>query len=399
MGSTIQSFQFTSNATYVANGVESTILDESISSIVCKYDYETKHMPIIYMSLKIKEDLFNIMTKNVDNGSIILAIYKEAKMDDRFGKREIYFRGSFSYFIPNYIGFTDKVLDYDDLNKTDMDRVYHTCTIGLYDMDIVNKNGCNINTIIKNSDMLSIVHYCTCDLNMLIEPFKDNEKLDICIIPPNLTLSKLLPYLNSIHTFYNTGFRYFNDFNLTYLLSNEGNSVKASEEDIDTIIIRILSSSDFQTKLLSMEIDNSQKAYVFYVDEKYASLSVNHVRDKEINTLIGIDSLGETIKSNLNIPTNENNTKKIKADRMISGNLNYINTIKDNIENTSVILKVVKSTIDSSILTPNKEYIVQHHSSNSQYNGRYLLASKQEILVKQSKTYTSGTIFSLRKVM
>ena len=85
--------------------------------------------------------------------------------------------------------------------------------------------------------------------------------------------------------------------------------------------------------------------------------------------------------------------------RINTNNLSYINTVKDNIENNTVILKIVKSTIDSSILTPNKEYIVQHHTSNSKYNGKYLLYTKQEILVKQSNTFTSSTVFELRKVM
>ena len=247
--------------------------------------------------------------------------------------------------------------------------------------------------------MLSIVHYYTRDLPMVIEPFKDNNKIDTCVIPPNLTINKLLPYLNSIHSFYDTGFRYFNDFNTTYLLSNKGNSVRTSEDEIDTIIIRIMRHEEFQTKLFSMEIDNSKKAYVFYIDEKFAGLSVNHLRDKEINRLIGIDSLGNTIDSSLNIPTNEDTTEKIKVDRINTDNLSYINTVKDNIENNTVILKIVKSTIDSSILTPNKEYIVQHHTSNSKYNGKYLLYTKQEILVKQSNTFTSSTVFELRKVM
>lgn len=401
MGSTIQSFQFTTSATYVANGEESTILDESISNIICKYDYETKHMPIIYMGVKIRENLFNIMTKNIDNGSIILSVYKQAKTEDNvIGKKDLYFRSSFSYFMPNYIGFSDnKVIRNDDLDQTNIDNSYHDCILGLYDMNIVNRNGNVENNIIKDSDMISIVNYYTKDLPMLIEPFKDNEKIKTCIIPPNLTINKLLPYLNSVHSFYKTSFRYFNDFNLTYLLSNEGNPVKTSDEELDTIIIRIMDHEEFQTKLFSMEIDNSRKAYVFYIDEKFAGLTVNHLRDKEINRLVCIDSLGNSVQTTLNIPTNENTTEKIKADRINVDNLDYINTIRDDIENTSVMLKVVKSTIDSSILTPNKEYIVQHHTSNSQYNGRYLLASKQEILARQSNTFTSSTIFELRKVM
>ena len=95
---------------------------------------------------------------------------------------------------------------------------------------------------------------------------------------------------------------------------------------------------EFQTKLFSMEIDNSKKAYVFYIDEKFAGLTVNHLRDKEINRLVGVDSFGNYTESILNIPTNENTTEKIKVDT----DPRFLND--DN-------YKVVKGVVDEVIYT------------------------------------------------
>ena len=51
MASTIQSFRYAVDASFLLGSTESQILTESIQNVICKYDYETKHMPIVYVGL------------------------------------------------------------------------------------------------------------------------------------------------------------------------------------------------------------------------------------------------------------------------------------------------------------------------------------------------------------
>lgn len=400
MASTIQSFRYAVDASFLLGSTKSQILTESIQNVICKYDYETKHMPIVYVGLKLQDYIYDMMVKNIDTGFIVLTVYKYSNEDTRISQKEVYFRKTFSYFMPQDMTYNEKKILNSELLESEKERAYRVCILGLFDMDIVNKNGVYTNQLFRDSDMQSIIHYCTSHINnFIVEPFKDNEKLDFCFVPPNLTVNKMLHYLNSVHSFYDTGYRYFNDFNHSYLLSNKGNAVGASTENFDTIIVRIMDTDEYNTKLLSMEIDRTQNAYIMYIDRQYVNISIDHMKDKQYHKIIGTDTLGNTVEKDLNIPTNEEGTEKIKLSRLYNGNLDYINTIKDAIENNSVVINIVKGEIDTTILTPNKEYLVRNYSSFKEYDGRYMLAYKREVLVKQSTDFISNTIFGLRKIM
>lgn len=400
MASTIQSFRYSVEASFLLGSNESQILTEGIQNLVSKYDYETKQMPILYIGLKLQDYIYDKMTKNIDTGKIILTVYKYINNDTRISQKELYFRRTFSYFMPQNMTYDEKRILNDQMTKDEKDRAYRVCILGLFDMEIVNNNGTYINQLFRDSDMQSIVHYSTSHIkNMIIEPFKDNDKLNFCFVPPNLTINRLLQYLNSVHCFYDTNYRYFNDFNHTYLLSSRGNSVGVSKKEFDSIIIRIMDTDDYDTKLLSMEVDRGQNAYIMYVDRKYVKISIDHMKDKQYTKIIGTDTEGNIIEKELNIPTNEEGTEKIKLSRIYNENMEYINTIKDTIENTSIVINIVKSEVDNMILTPNKEYLVRNYGPFKEYNGRYLLAYKREVLIHQSDDYISNTIFGLRKIM
>lgn len=392
----MQSYNYTIEATYFSNGKESTIMTEAIQGIIIKYDYITKTMPIIYLTIKLQIDLFNIMVKNADNGIITLTIQKFIKTTEGISKKSPYLRREFSYFIQSDMDY-DKTMESGNTNSNS----YKVCTLGLYDMDIINRNSINfndINTVIKNSDMQSIVHYCTSSLKMIVEPFKDNEKIPYCILPPIDTVTKLLDYLNSVHNFYNTSYLFFKDFEKNYLLSLNGNPIGIKTGDYSTIIIRIMDKVEYQTKLQSIEVDNKKKAYILYIDASFITTKIDRLKEKKYHKIIGIDSDGEKVETELNIVKNTNGIEKIKLERVYNGNLDYINTIKGEIEKDAFLININKTEIDTDILTPNKEYIVQNFSSYKEYDGNFLLAYKRDIMIQQDKTFISNTIIGLKKV-
>ena len=81
MASTIQSFRYSVEASFLLGSNESQILTESIQNLVSKYDYETKQMPILYIGLKLQDYIYDKMTKNIDTGKIILTVYKYINND------------------------------------------------------------------------------------------------------------------------------------------------------------------------------------------------------------------------------------------------------------------------------------------------------------------------------
>ena len=392
---TMQSYNYIIEATYYANGKESTILSESIQSLYIKYDYITKNMPILYLGMKIKTDLYNVMVKNADNGTLTLTVYKFIKLNGMITKKTIYMRRMFSYFIPSDLDY-NQTLDSEATNSNS----YKVCTLGLYDMEIINRNSLSldINTVITNSDMISIVHYCTTNLNIIIEPFKDNEKIKYCFLPPFNTVKKMLEYLNYMHNFYDTGYIFFKDFEKSYLLSRRGNAVGVPVTEHKTIIIKILETIDYQTKKQSIEIDNESNAYVLYIDANFINMRIDRLKDKKYHKLIGVDGFGNSNEVELNVAKNENGTEKTKLQRLSNENMEFINSIKDVIEEDAFVINISKTEIDTDLLTPNREYLVQNYSSYKEYDGRYLLAYKRDIMIQQNGDFISNTIIGLKKI-
>lgn len=50
--------------------------------------------------------------------------------------------------MPNYIGYTEKVMKRDEVIQNNIDNSYHKCILGLYNIDIVNRNG-NVEIILS----------------------------------------------------------------------------------------------------------------------------------------------------------------------------------------------------------------------------------------------------------
>ena len=232
---------------------------------------------------------------------------------------------------------------------------------------------------------------------MCIEPFDNRDHIDQMIIPPITTISKLLAYLNDQYCFYKNGYRYFRSFNTTYLLSANGNAVKEGINSFNTIIISICDPLDEKGKSNAIDLDRTNHAYIIYVDAKKTSISVDKFANKQYNSIIGVDTEGNTVQEELRVPPTPDSTEKTIITRTDS--LDYIYNIKRAVESVSVILTVSKTEIDSSLFTPNKEYQIKHYSSSREYDGKYILSYKKEVLVQQGEEYIGNILFGLRRIL
>ena len=133
------------------------------------------------------------------------------------------------------------------------------------------------------------------------------------------------------------------------------------------------------------------------MDAKKTSISVDKFANKQYNSIIGVDTEGNTIQEELRVPPTPDSTEKTIITRADS--LDYIYNIKRAVESVSVILTVSKTEIDSSLFTPNKEYQIKHYSSSREYDGKYILSYKKEVLVQQGEEYIGNILFGLRRIL
>lgn len=371
----------------------------SVKTILISSDYDKNNMPIIYMRIRMSSTLYNQMVLNNDRATISFRLFK---FDDKSvsGVVESYIEDNFTYVMPTDPNYNEAMEQYVSGSSTaynDNADAYMEGYIALTNLKLVGDNVKLINTIVKDTDIMSIVHKFTSHMNMCIEPFDNRDHIDQMIIPPITTISKLLAYLNDQYCFYKNGYRYFRSFNTTYLLSANGNAVKEGINSFNTIIISICDPLDEKGKSNAIDLDRTNHAYIVYVDAKKTSISVDKFANKQYNSIIGVDTEGNTVQEELRVPPTPDSTEKTIITRTDS--LDYIYNIKRAVESVAVILTVSKTEIDSSLFTPNKEYQIKHYSSSREYDGKYILSYKKEVLVQQGEEYIGNILFGLRRIL
>lgn len=371
----------------------------SVKTILISSDYDKNNMPIIYMRIRMSSTLYNQMVLNNDRATISFRLFK---FDDKSvsGVVESYIEDNFTYVMPTDPNYNEAMEQYVSGSSTaynDNADAYMEGYIALTSLKLVGDNVKLINTIVKDTDIMSIVHKFTSHMNMCIEPFDNRDHIDQMIIPPITTISKLLAYLNDQYCFYKNGYRYFRSFNTTYLLSANGNAVKEGINSFNTIIISICDPLDEKGKSNAIDLDRTNHAYIIYVDAKKTSISVDKFANKQYNSIIGVDTEGNTVQEELRVPPTPDSTEKTIITRTDS--LDYIYNIKRAVESVAVILTVSKTEIDSSLFTPNKEYQIKHYSSSREYDGKYVLSYKKEVLVQQGEEYIGNILFGLRRIL
>ena len=390
-------YRYKISAVFTYDDVVIEMPSESIQMLTTNYDYNTYNMPIYYVDFRLNSNLYDMMVLNSETGKIVLTMRKYDNSTVRALNRKIV-EQEFSYIMPTDADY-HRPLDKLEVANDKSDDSYKVGTMALIGYNNFEENSVLYNDIIKNSNMISIVHKYTSHMNMVIEPFTNNEMIDWIIIPPLTSITNLLKFLNDFQPFYDKGYRYFRDFGKTYLLSNSGNPVPDGNDKYNTVVINILDTSDPVSKSIGVDIDKERKAYVMTVDSLDTHMDIDIVRNKEYNTILGIGNSGQTYTATLNIKGESDKEKLLLYRTFDDEDPQYkVNNMKTEIDGSSVVLQLTRTEIDSSIITPNKEYIVQNYREFQEYNGRYILVSKKEVYIQQENEFVSNTLLVFKKV-
>ena len=360
--------------------------------------YDKNNMPIIYLRVRVSTTLYNQMVLNSDKATISFRLFK---YDDKSisGIKESYIEDNFTYSMPTDPNYNESMEQYVSNSSTvnsDNAESYLEGYIALTSLHLVADNMKMINAILKDTDVMSIVHKYTSHMNMCIEPFDNRDHIDQLIIPPITSISKLLSFLNNEYCFYKNGYRYFRSFNTTYLLSANGNPIQDGINTYNTIIISICDPLDNKGKSNAIDLDRTNHAYIIYVDASSTTLKIDKFANKSYNSIIGVDTEGNTLQEDLNIPATPDSTEQAMFERI--DNLEYLYNVKSAIESSTVMVIISKTEIDSSIFSPNKQYQIKHYSQSREYDGKYILSYKKEIMMQQGDQYIGNVLFALRRI-
>lgn len=364
---------------------------EQISGMFIDRAYDDNFMPIVIVQLSAGKQIIDKVIMGKVNNTMLLTVRKFAVKDNAFV--EDYIKDEFVYYIMDDVSYTHNE-EYTKDTK-DMDDVLRKVKIGMLSLKVSNKNKLIMNNVYKNVTNQCMALIATQKVGELVFEEMNDYTYEELLVPPIDNINDILEYLNSRNTFYDTYFRYFMDFDRTYLLSTSGEGVETYDEPNNTVYINVLDPASKAALIEGMCIDDKNKSYIIPIDANYSKMYTNNSAEKHFNVLHGITSSGKTKDVEASINKSSVSEDRKKTVRVPYENFGVLENMKNGIEGQSHILTVSKSNLDSSIITLNKHYIVNHYKYTN-LSGNFILSRKVESFQRQGEYFVSECLITFR---
>ena len=394
----IMRYKYKIEMTYlnIAKNKNTEINSEHIKSVIIDHNYDVNCMPVIFAIMELSKALVDDMIVNINDNLILMAIYKYNDLSEAKEEIEV-FRDRFAYFLPDDVNANDPV-DYNDENKIEnMGNTHRSITIGLMSVNHINRNKKVLELNVTKNSIYDCVKYCTSHFNnLIIEPFSFNDIHDRIIMPAQTSVNNALKYLNNYRVFYYTPFRFYQDFNYTYLISSSGKGIKKSDELYSSVIVQVRDIDALDANEIGMIINKSSKTYEILVNYAYTNVYDNTLSNKSRTKLKGITSSGTSTKTLVHSTSYLNS--KVKNIRLNNDNTNALYNLEADSNSKNILLYFSKNDLDMDVLSINKKISVRHIDRYSEHNGDYLLYRKRECLIRENDTFVMDTMVNLRKI-
>lgn len=390
-------FRYKIEVTYIdtIRNKNTRLLNESLKSLIIDSNYENNCMPVLYATLTLDKLIIDDMILNANNNLLLISIYKINTINN-FHHEILCLRDRFIYFLPEDINKLINI-EYNETNIDEhFDNSFRTINIGLLSLNMINKNKKYIEFTAHNNSIYDCVKYITKDIdNLIIEPFNNDKIYDQIIIPPKDTIKSALEFLNSYRVFYYSPYRYFQDFNFTYIISSSGNAISRNDESMSYVLVNIHDVDLLKANDEGLYENKSTGTYEVDVNFADASVYDNTIVNKSRNTIKGITSTGSDEKTLKN--TNSYLNNKIKSFRLDNDNENMLYNIEAEANNNKVYIFFVKNDLDMDVFTINKKITVNNIERYKDYNGTYLLSRKRESFSRENEYFILSTMINLKK--
>lgn len=385
------------------------IAQDNIRSILVDKNFEDLNQPVLMLSVSVDKKILNRIIETQEDSLMALTLYKVNENNpDYIGDKVL--EDLFIYMTDEDISYTNE-LDYNN-DEHDRNDLFRNITFYLLKRDTVNNMNQVINTCNRGNrsivgDKVFIEPITMVDLLMrvadyfwplLIEPLQHNPNFDQVIIPPVTKVSDYIEYLNdNLYTFYDSGYRFFVDYDSAYIVSESGNKVEHRNEDYSTVIIEIgeLLSLDHGRQGLIVDDDNS--CYRIFLPVTYTKFTKNPFTKRLVTNVTSLTSSGEVSSKNILENITKNNTAKTKLFITKTSNPNIASNIESGLQNRNITLDINKPDLDASLFTVNKEYIIRNQV-HPEYDGKYLIQNVKQVFLKQDNKFKMSTLIRFAKI-
>lgn len=393
------SYRYTIELVYLdnANGKNTKIKNECLKTLIIDHNYTVNCMPVLYAELRLDRALIDDMVKNVNKNLIMVAINRYDDLTDDRQENEC-FRKKFIYFLPNTMNVSDPVDYNDDTEDETLGDTYSAVTLGLLCLDHVNNNKQSLEIASQGNTIYDCVKYCTSHIpNLIIEPFAYNNKFDQLIMPTQDSVNKALKFLNNFRVFYTTPYRYYQDFNYTYIISSSGRAITRPDELYSTIIIDIRDVTDENANEIGVLVNKTSQTYQVYVNYVDTQSLDNSLANKSKESIKGIGN-SNTNTSDLNNTAEYSRGTKMQSVRINNDNDAMLDNMAAKTNNSNFFVYFSKTGIDNTLFSINKRISIHNISRYQEFNGDYLLNRKRELYTREDDTFTLLTMINLNRI-
>ena len=368
------------------NGEEIEIPYLYVTGLSTDYRFDANIMPILYIILDVPPDIYQKIIDNSTDGIFHVRVTNFDGNGSAKLEKEI-INEQFIYFLPVKYNYEKEINA--DLGDVTMDTQH--IVIGLIKSTMINDNKQSFNgNYVETTTEKMLKEVFTKGLpELVMDDLEIDTEYESLLIPPQESRAKAINYLFELDPFYTSPYIYFMDFEKTYLLNSVNVSVNKKKETVLFLIENIDETSAYYTGI-SVEGDTT----IVYVNQATVNISINTTTDKMYNQTIATNTNEVTV-----VDTNITMYKKDNHSRKSYDNSNEMNTDirKQIIDNTAVTLNISKMNMDSSVITPDKFFVVKYDAYSS-YNGRYILLYKKEIIVQRGEAYDTTTTIGLQRI-
>ena len=350
-----------------------TIDSNRISYIMFNNDYYSNNMPVVLLSMKVKVDLYKDIVNYQDKGCFLLSITGYNPLNKRAihrPKLEKVFR---------YVTTTQNQPLELPIPDVDMDDSYRTLYLGLVDDLLTSEFRTPFNGIYHNVTMKDLISAAIVSINMgtnystCLEPLEYDYTYKQILVPPCSNRLKFLEFLFDYDQFYATYFRFFMDFDKSYLLSQKGISVvDKNDSSYGSVVVDIRPIND--ANAFSSGYTIVGQSYYIYLCQTDITMNINTSRDQIVNKVIAYGSREEAVSYDIS----DEEGQRVTFVRNGSGDDPSIDAVNA-LQSATMTVEFIKKDIDDNIFQPNREIILKMYGDYEKYSGTYLLVYKRYI--------------------
>lgn len=385
---TIQSFKAKCSMSLVTAAEEEyKISPLYIKNVSTEYLFEDCIMPVLYAVLDVDPKIYERLLDNVKDGNINVRIINFDANTGAGLEKEIV-NDQFMYFVPAKYNYEKHIEGESELGPFDTSHI----VIGMIKAEQIYINKKSFNGVYTNTSTSSLLERFTEDLpELIMDELEFDNEYDSFLLPPEETRAQAIDYLFQQDPFYSTSYNFFMDFDKTYLIDTSGKARETAKATILFQIQKVDSRSAYYTGI-SKDVDDG--TYIIFVNQSDVNVSINTTTDKKYNQIVSTYTDEVTVTdSNITMYSKDTTNKQefVRANEMAA---EIRKTVMDN---TSVIIQLVKMNMDSTLITPDKQYMINYDEYSS-YNGNYLLMYKKEIINQAGEAYDTTTIIGLKRI-